>query len=119
MKSKPSKKIWVQRELTEPLFNTEVVLTTGNEKGNPLGAYVETQDQIVKGLTLRRYRVHICNPKDFYGLLHETVHLVCKIMTDRNIPFNSDNQEVIAYLQEHWFKLLWRELNKYFKRPLK
>lgn len=28
---------------------------------------------------------------------------------------NSDNQEVAAYLQKHWFKLLWRKLNNHDK----
>ena len=98
--------------IREPIFNTEVFLTTGNIKDNPLGAFVEAQDHLVKGVTIRRYRIHVCDPKDFYSLLHEMIHLVKGIMEDRGIPFREENDEIIAYLTEHWFKILWRELNR-------
>lgn len=97
--------------LYEPIFAVTVILSTGNLE-SPLNAFVQTEDHTDKnGRVTRKYRVHIEDKKDFYGLLHETVHLVKRIMVDRGIPFNAKNDEVIAYLQTYWFKKLWRKLN--------
>jgi hypothetical protein len=58
------------------------------------------------------YIIWIENKKDFYTLFHESIHLVRRIMVDRNVPFNETNDEFIAYYETFWFKKLWRIMSK-------
>lgn len=58
------------------------------------------------------YTMSLEDNKDFYTLMHECLHLVCRIFTDRGIPFVSENQEAMAYYQCYWFKRIWRKINE-------
>lgn len=101
-------------KLHDPVFSTDVILSTGKIDGEPLAGYVQTEDETTRdGRIFRRYHIHIEDPHDFYTLLHESTHLVRRIMTDRGIPFTPENDEVIAYLQTYWFKRLWRRLSTF------
>ena len=64
-----------------------------------------------KGRTTREYLVIVEDKKGFYTLLHETHHLATHIMNDRMIPIRQDNDEVAAYIQNYWFRTLWRFMN--------
>lgn len=53
--------------------------------------------------------VWMSNPKHFYSLLHESVHLVKLIFEDKAINTNLSNEdETFAYYQMFWFQKLWR-----------
>lgn len=54
--------------------------------------------------------VWVDRASNFYALYHETVHLVVDIFRDKGIPFDSHNEEVIAYFQEHWFRQMWHHM---------
>ena len=71
---------------------------------------IDTEEK--DGGKTRDYLVWIRGKKDFYSLMHETLHLVQHILTDRNIPFNAENDETIAYYHTFWFRKLWRVINK-------
>jgi hypothetical protein len=58
------------------------------------------------------YVIWIEDKKDFYTLFHENVHLVKRLFTDRKVPFNGNNDEMVAYYLTFWFKKLWRLMNK-------
>jgi len=64
-----------------------------------------------KGRITREYLLIVEDKKDFYCLLHETHHLATHIMHDRGIPIRQDNDEVAAYIQNYWFRTLWRFMN--------
>lgn len=59
----------------------------------------------------KHYIVWVEEKRDFYTLLHESVHLVKRIMVHRDIPFNDKNDELIAYYLTFWFRKLWRAMN--------
>lgn len=77
------------------------------------------KDKILKGSTnqyekdgIVYYTLQLEDSKDFYTLMHECLHLTNRVFTDRGIPFNAENDEVIAYYQSYWFKRIWRRINK-------
>lgn len=45
-------------------------------------------------------------------LIHECLHLVKRILTDRGIPYNETNDELMAYYQDYWFGTIWKYLKK-------
>ena len=53
--------------------------------------------------------VWLQDPKDFYCLLHECVHLVNQIFNSKGINTNLSNEdETFAYFMSFWFRKLWR-----------
>lgn len=68
-------------------------------------------EETKKGGKTREYLVIVEDKKGFYTLLHETNHLATHILHDRMIPIQQDNDEVRAYIQEYWFRTLWRFMN--------
>ncbi len=114
----------------EPIFFADVLLVTDCDlddlnkwlikKGFPTGqddkkfsAYSTIFEMGLRGGSVQTiYFVWVSDKKDFYALLHETNHLTQKIISDRGIPYNPENTEVIAYLQDFWFKKLWRFMSK-------
>ena len=63
------------------------------------------------GLTTHHF-LWIRVKNQFYSLLHETVHLTGQVFHERGIPILKENDEMFAYYQEYWFKILWRFMNK-------
>lgn len=61
-----------------------------------------------QGRKTREYMVIVEDKKGFYTLLHETHHLATHIMHDRMIEIRQENDEVAAYIQNYWFRTLWR-----------
>lgn len=61
----------------------------------------------------KAYWIWIKNPKDFYVLLHETLHLV-GMATEANgvgaclMRNPTEVDETLAYYLSYWFKELWR-----------
>jgi hypothetical protein len=94
------------------VFNATVGIRVSKPDNHYLDASCEVQEKKTKKGILVIYIVTIENKKDFYGLLHETLHLVKNIFADRRIAFTAENDEVIAYYQTYWFKILWRAINK-------
>lgn len=114
MKNKP-KSNWEKKiiKLYEKVFNAEVEVILEKPNDKKLSGETMEIDKVNKdGTIYRRYRICLENKKDFYTLLHETVHLVEKIFSDRGIPFTSENSEIIAYYQTYWFKQIWRKINE-------
>jgi len=53
--------------------------------------------------------VWLAKPKDFYVLMHETLHLVRMVFTDNGVITDlAAGDEHIAYYHAYWFKRLWR-----------
>jgi hypothetical protein len=53
--------------------------------------------------------VWLQDPKDFYCLLHECVHLVNQIFASKGMNTNLSNEdETFAYFMSFWFRKLWR-----------
>lgn len=53
------------------------------------------------------------NGKDnYYTLTHECLHLVKGVCEALSIPFDKDNDELVAYYQEYWVRRLWRVVSK-------
>ena len=99
----------------DPVFKASVELCFGELEGK-CDAYTDTLEKITfkgkKEIRSIKYVVALRNRKDFYGLLHECVHLVKAIFRDRGIPFTSKNDESIAYYMNYWFVMLWRGCHK-------
>ena len=97
----------------DKVFDAEVEVFLDKTEDRKHSGETMNVDRINKdGSVYKEYRVCLEDKKDFYTLLHETVHLVEKIFTDRGIPFTSENSEIIAYYQTYWFKQIWRKINK-------
>ncbi len=95
----------------DKVYFADVLLTIGKTDGVlAASTQVETK-QTKKGLNVR-YHVHLDDAKDFYGLMHECIHLVKHIFIDRGVPFTVENDEGIAYYTMYWFKTMWRKLGK-------
>jgi hypothetical protein len=53
--------------------------------------------------------VWLQDPKDFYALMHECVHLVNYIFSSKGMNTNLQNEdETFAYYMAGWFRKLWR-----------
>jgi predicted CoA-binding protein len=47
------------------------------------------------------------------------IHLVVDIFRDSGMPFNTQNEEVIAYFQTHWFRQLWHQMGLWNEEDIK
>jgi hypothetical protein len=56
------------------------------------------------------YELTMKDKRDFYTLVHESVHLVVHIFNDRGLPFEARNHEFIAYYLESLVQRIWHEL---------
>lgn len=100
-------------EYVEPVFHATIVVRIETPTDPYFQALVTVQEKKNKNGTLHtRYLLQMEDQKDFYTLGHECLHLTKSIFRDRGIPFTAENDEVIAYYQEHLVKTLWRQLNK-------
>ena len=61
------------------------------------------------------FLVWVAESVDYNSMVHETVHLVKRMFTAVNIPFNSDNDEIIAYYQNYWVRKFWNKMSKFVK----
>lgn len=93
---------WVKR-------NRNCNLETGYDRLAGSVTFIDNEDN--KGGKTREYLVIVESKKAFYVLLHETNHLTTHILEDRQIPINKENDEVRAYVQNYWFRTLWRFMN--------
>lgn len=117
-------------EFYEPVFEVSVLFLTDttpdevdvwmkkNRDGTVLGNLEKNSGSIYlldntdkKGRVSREYVVIVEDKKGFYTLIHETHHLASHIMEDRLIPIRQENDEVSAYIQNYWFRTLWRFMN--------
>ncbi len=98
----------MKKKFYEPIYFANVILDVSKMDGR-LDACVETVEDKEKKV---HYIVHVEDKKDFYSLMHECLHLVKRVFTDRGIPFDDKNDEAIAYYFTYWFKTLWRAMNK-------
>lgn len=96
----------------DPMYFANVVVEIAPNDGSLLSGALLVRDRKTKKGLIREYGLHLDSKKDFYGLMHECLHLATNVMVDRGIPFDKDNDEVIAYYQLYWFKRLWRAINK-------
>lgn len=90
--------------------NRNVILSAGYDTLAGSVTFIDEVDG--KGRKTREYMVVVEDNKAFYVLLHETHHLTTHIMHDRQIPIRQDNDEIAAYIQNYWFRTLWRFMNK-------
>ncbi len=53
--------------------------------------------------------VWVQDPRDFYVLMHECVHLTNFIFNSKGMNTNLSNEdETFAYFMAYWFRTLWR-----------
>lgn len=107
--------VWFATDTTPEQLKNYIQKRTGKiaEGYDSLNGSVTVLDITEKnGGVYREYLVNVEKKKDFYTLLHETVHLVGQILDDRMIPIRKENDEIFAYYQTYWFKTLWRFMNK-------
>lgn len=89
-----------------------------SEIANRAGLTMSIEDDKGKTVTTE-YLVVVYRKEDFYTLSHELIHLVKDIFLTTGVPFNSNNDETIAYYHEFWLKRLWRIMNKSKNKPKK
>lgn len=68
-----------------------------------------------EGIKNRHLLVWIKENEDYHGMVHETVHLVKRIFEIMGIPFNDNNDEIIAYYQNYWVRKFWHKMGKFVK----
>jgi hypothetical protein len=100
------------KKFYEPVLFSDVVVKIGDPVRGELSGSTETQEKITKKGKEVRYLITLQSNKDYYCLAHECLHLVKRIFTDRGIPFNEQNDEMIAYYQSYWIKRIWRSMPK-------
>lgn len=66
-----------------------------------------------KKLIARSYLIWITDVTEFYHMVHETLHLTKMIFDLHGVPFNSGNDEMIAYYQGYWVRKFWHIMSKY------
>lgn len=81
---------------------------------------------VIKGGTLKQSNQELRNwgvkemdegaETEVHYLVHEVVHLVMHIFTDRGIPINCDNEEIFAYHVDYWTQVIMEEI-KVTERP--
>lgn len=96
----------------EPILYANVIVRITKNPESCLSGSVHVEERMGKKGKEVRYVVTLEDKKDFYTLQHELVHVTKQIFVDRKIPFNAENDEMIAYYFEHWFKTIWRRINK-------
>jgi hypothetical protein len=116
------------KEFYEPMFEATVIFMTETtpmeidkylkRRGYIPQGYEEVAGSVTlldktdkQGRKTREYLVVVEDKKAFYTLLHETHHLASHIMNDRMIPIGRENDEVASYIQNYWFRTLWRFMN--------
>jgi len=117
------KKVKTKYKFICPLFRIKVYLILGDKK--QLKSITENWEEnhynaethvlyddksITKG-----FLVWLKEKDDYYGMVHETVHLVKRIFEAMQIPFNEDNHEIIAYYQNYWVRKFWDKMCKFVK----
>jgi len=107
-----------------PIFGIEVILILGDTKKikafsvdyslgeDSLGEclLISNEEDTPQGLV-----VWIKDKIDYLSMVHETLHLVKRIFKIKNIPFDSDNDEIIAYYQNYWVRKFWNKMGKFIK----
>ena len=100
-----------------PLFNDDIYLLVGSkEKANAfckdlnltdkhLGKTAEIAD--TNSMLPEGFLIWVKEPGMYHTMVHECIHLVNKIFQYHGIPFNSENDEIIAYYQNYWVKKFW------------
>jgi hypothetical protein len=97
-----------KKRFYDPLYFANVVLEVGTH-AEVIDCWITRE---VKPDKTVWYTVRLNKKENFYGLMHECIHLVRHIFDDRQIPFDSKNDEAVAYYMMYWFKRLWRAANK-------
>lgn len=101
-----------------PLFEVKVLLITGDKK--QLEKYTEDFGEnehdaechtvFNKDDDIDSFLVWIKSSIDYNGMVHEIMHLVRKIFDCMGVPFNSDNDEIMAYYQGYWIRTFWHKI---------
>jgi len=107
-----------------PVFRVEVILALGDmKKIKEFSAdYSLHEDSIGECLlitseddTPRGFVIWIKDKIDYNSMVHETLHLVKRIFQIKGVPFNSDNDEIIAYYQNYWVRKFWNKMSKFIE----
>ena len=108
-----------------PIFKVDVCLNLGTidrEKPPVIfnAEYIPKEDSIAECTaiendkkTILAFHVWVKDKTDYYSMVHETLHLVEYILSKKGIPFNSENQELIAYYQGYWVRKFWNKMSKF------
>ena len=82
------------------VFDTDITYLEG-ELSDDLRPIIEGKDSYKnKGITIKlkeRYIIWVENPDDISSMVHESFHVVCKVLDERGIHLNSSTEEIYAY----------------------
>ena len=107
-----------------PIFRVEVILYLGDKKQLKVYSldYSINKDSLAECLlysdkddTPLGLVVWVKDEVDYYSMVHETLHLVKRIFELKNIPFDSENDEMIAYYQGYWVRKFWNKMGKFIE----
>lgn len=102
----------------DEMFHAHVVFYVGKSpEDKALAACVYDRECTGVNAGIKEYVIELKDPSNFYGIVHEVVHLVQHIFTDRDILFNEANHEVMAYYQEWWVRKLWHLASRNLDKP--
>lgn len=115
--------------ITDPVFKTEVLFYLC-EKGSDAIVHANKKYNIIisdtsfdgyKGSCIELYDrkteitfwfVWVNDNKDWKTMVHETAHLVFRILDKRLVKYNSNNDETWCYLHEFFVSKFWHEMGK-------
>ena len=120
----------IHKVIRDPVFKSEV-LFYNCKKGDDAIAHARKKYNITienfsgfdgfKGSCVELYcektkittwLIWIMEKKDWKSMVHESAHLVFRILDKRGIKYNSDNDETWCYLQEFFVAEFWHEMVK-------
>ena len=107
-----------------PIFRDEIFLFTADiEKLNKFcpeieiatnqnGAFYEIRN---KSTDVTGLLVWVDKSDNYNTMVHECLHLVRAVFKNHGVPFNSKNDEIIAYYQNYWVRTFWHKMSKEIK----
>lgn len=104
-----------------PLFRIEIRLYAGDKsKFKILDDSDNNYSAITSTITknndeLDYFLVWVEKPDSYYDMVHETLHLTKRIFELVGVPFDKDNDEIIAYYQNYWVRTFWHKMSKNIK----
>jgi len=99
-----------------PIFRIEIRLYVGKKPPHIENCYSACCDTVVKDDdSLDHILVWVEKPDNYNDMVHETLHLTARIFELVNIPFTSENDEIIAYYQNYWVRKFWHKMSNFIK----
>jgi hypothetical protein len=110
-----------------PLFRVKVLLVIGDKKQlekivEDFGEnYHDAECHTIydNKCKIKGFLLWIEDPNDYHALVHESMHLLKRIFECINIPFTTDNDEIMAYYQCYWVRKFWNKMSLQIEKEKK